>query len=106
MTPLRPRVTFMGVLAPLTLAATAYLAEQTKAGSVDTALAGATPYLRLFGLAAGGAYLARAAVSGGEDERIALCRFAAENLLTETPALRDRVTEGAESLAAVARQVA
>ena len=87
-------------------AATAYLAEQTKAGSVDTALAGATPYLRLFGLAAGGAYLARAAVSGGEDERIALCRFAAENLLTETPALRDRVTEGAESLAAAARQVA
>ena len=87
-------------------AATAYLAEQTKAGNVDTALAGATPYLRLFGLAAGGAYLARAAVSGGEDERIALCRFAAENLLTETPALRDRVTEGAESLAAAARQVA
>ena len=87
-------------------AATAYLAEQTKAGNVDKALAGATPYLRLFGLAAGGAYLARAAVSGGEDERIALCRFAAENLLTETPALRDRVTEGAESLAAAARQVA
>ena len=87
-------------------AATAYLAEQTKAGNGDTALAGATPYLRLFGLAAGGAYLARAAVSGGEDERIALCRFAAENLLTETPALRDRVTEGAESLAAAARQVA
>ena len=87
-------------------AATAYLAELTKAGNGDTALAGATPYLRLFGLAAGGAYLARAAVSGGEDERIALCRFAAENLLTETPALRDRVTEGAESLAAAARQVA
>ena len=35
-------------------------------------------------------------------ERIALCRFFAENLAGETRALRERVTDGAESLAAAA----
>ncbi len=34
------------------------------------------------------------------NSRIALCRFAAENLLSETAALKDRVVNGADSLAA------
>jgi len=79
--------------------ATRHLQELLTAGKMTDALAGATPYLRLFGLAAGGAYLARAAVAGGEQERIALCRFHAANLLPECMALRDTVVEGAESLA-------
>jgi len=79
--------------------ATRHLQELQSAGKTADALAGATPYLRLFGLAAGGAYLARAAAAGSEHERAALCRFHAENLLPECAALRDTVIEGAESLA-------
>ena len=71
-------------------------------GRTDEALAGATPYLRLFALVAGGAYLARAALADGDHNRIALCRFFAENLLGETAALKDRITGGAGSLAAAA----
>jgi hypothetical protein len=71
-------------------------------GEVNQALAGATPYQRLFGLTAGAVYLAKAAlVETGNDTdagRIALCRFCAENLLGETSALRDAVMQGAESL--------
>ncbi len=69
-------------------------------GKVQDALAGATPYLRLFSLAAGGTYLGRAAIAGKDAARIALCRFNAENLLGETAALRERVIDGAGSLAA------
>ena len=79
--------------------ATHHLQQSLAAGKMTEALAGATPYLRLFGLAAGGAYLARAAVAGGEHERVSLCRFHAANLLPECTALRDTVIEGAESLA-------
>ncbi|MEP9349356.1 acyl-CoA dehydrogenase [Xanthobacter sp. KR7-225] len=70
------------------------------------ALAGATPYLRLFARAAGGAYLAKAALaahrarSAGESDpalaaRIALARFFAENLATEARGLAEAVTGGA-----------
>ena len=55
-----------------------------------------------------GAYLAKGGLAevsdGKEDQRIALCRFTAENLLAETAALKDRVVNGADSLA-VARAV-
>lgn len=68
------------------------------------ALSGATPYQRLFGLVLTGCYLAKGGLAesgdGGSAGRIALCRFAAENLLAETAALRDRVVNGAASLAA------
>jgi acyl-CoA dehydrogenase len=80
--------------------ATAFLQKALAEGRTSEALAGATPYLRLFSLAAGGAYLARAAVAAGAGRRAALCRFFAENLVSETAALKDRVVEGAESLAA------
>jgi hypothetical protein len=72
---------------------------------MQTALAGATPYLRLFALASGGVYLARGALASRSVERIALCRFFAENLAAETQALRNRVTDGAESLAAAAKSL-
>ncbi|MBT1155468.1 acyl-CoA dehydrogenase [Aminobacter anthyllidis] len=81
---------------------TRHLQMQLSDGRTDDALAGATPYLRLFSLVAGGAYLARAALADGDAGRIALCRFFAENLLGETAALKDRITGGAASLAAAA----
>ncbi|QKV18906.1 acyl-CoA dehydrogenase [Oricola thermophila] len=82
-------------------AATDALGAMMKAGDMARALSGATPYLRLFGLAAGGVYLARAALAdAGNGERASLCRFFAENLAGETAALRRTVEAGAESLAA------
>ncbi|TQN62601.1 acyl-CoA dehydrogenase [Agrobacterium tumefaciens] len=84
--------------------ATDWLLDRIKAGETQTALAGATPYQRLFGLALSGAYLAKGALAAVDDgrggHRAALCRFAAENLLAETAALKDRVISGAASLAA------
>jgi len=78
--------------------ATRHLQKLLADGRMDDALAGATPYLRLFALAAGGAYLARAALAGGDEERQALCRFFAENFLGETRPLKERVIEGATSV--------
>ncbi len=75
------------------------LARQAE-GGLSTTLAGATPFLRLFGLTLSGAYLAKGALIAepGQERRIALCRFFAENLLSETSALKDRILNGAESL--------
>ena len=81
-------------------AATRHLQALQGEGNSAAALAGATPYLRLFALAAGGAYLARAAIAAKGGERAGLCRFFAENMIAETAALRTSVIEGAESLAA------
>ena len=72
----------------------------------EGALAGAQPYLRLFGLAAGGVYLARgalaavrdgAASNGTANTRVALARFFAENLTVVAPGLRDTITTGGDS---------
>jgi alkylation response protein AidB-like acyl-CoA dehydrogenase len=67
----------------------------------EAAMAGATPYLRLFGLAAGGIYLARGALAaaraGGQTQPIALARFFAENLATAATGLKDTVVGGADS---------
>ena len=85
-------------------AATEWLLATLAEGRQAEALAGATPYQRLFGLVLTGAYLAKGALADGGDgrngERAALCRFAAENIIGETSALRDRVISGAASLAA------
>ncbi|ARO28944.1 acyl-CoA dehydrogenase protein [Rhizobium sp. NXC14] len=85
-------------------AATAWLLAVLADDKAAEALAGATPYQRLFGLVLTGCYLAKGALAesgdGKGEGRIALCRFAAENLLAETAALRDRVVNGAASLAA------
>ncbi|RWB74210.1 acyl-CoA dehydrogenase family protein [Mesorhizobium sp.] len=79
-------------------AATRFLQKQLADGKADAAMAGATPYLRLISLTAGGAYLAQGGLA--DRSRVALCRFFAENLLGETRALKERVVDGADSLAA------
>lgn len=66
------------------------------------ALGGATPYLKLFALVAGGAFLARAVVAGQgnpQGDGLALSfRFFAERLLPEVDALAAAVVEGADAL--------
>jgi len=79
-------------------------------GESDHALASAAPYLRLFGLTAGGTYLARGALkalkrggsegNGAEEARVALARFFAEHHLPETGALSSIVRGSAEVVAA------
>ena len=81
----------------------------------DAALAGATPYLRLFALTAGGALLAQEALAarrlsasadeaanGGIDAagRIAIARFFAENFAVHAGALERSITEGADTITA------
>ncbi len=83
--------------------ATDWLLTQLADGNTAAALSGATPYQRLFGLVLTGCYLAKgglATVDSGAEARVALCRFAAENLLPEVTALKDAVISGAPSLAA------
>ena len=73
---------------------------------LDMALAGATPYLRLFALAAGGALLAQEALAAkrldgnGADAtaRTATARFFAENLAVQAGALERTVIEAADSV--------
>ena len=84
--------------------ATEWLLTRLAEGKSADALAGATAYQRLFGLTLTGVYLAKGGLAeagdGGRDARIALCRFAAENLLSETAALKNSIINGAASLAA------
>jgi hypothetical protein len=74
------------------------LAQKTS----DVTLAGATPYLRLFGNAAGGCMLADQALASLRDgdgaARTALARFFAENIAVQASGLERSVTEGAESI--------
>ncbi len=67
-------------------------------GHIAEALAGATPFLRLFGLAAGGVYLAKSALAEEVGERVALARFFAENCLAETGPMDRAVRQGADNL--------
>ena len=73
--------------------------------SPDAALAGATPYLRLFGLATGGCLLAGEALTAqrlgnGADAagRVSLARFFAENISVAAGGLERTVIDGAESV--------
>ncbi len=63
------------------------------------ALAGATPYLRLFGITSGGTWLAKGALkavrNGGGDNALLLARFYAEMHAVEAPGLAKAITEGA-----------
>ena len=73
----------------------------------DTSLAGATPYLRLFATATGGALLAEealAAARAGTDPeaRIAIARFFAEHVAPGSSGLEREVIEGADSVSEVA----
>jgi hypothetical protein len=71
--------------------------------SSDAALAGATPYLRMFGNAAGGCMLADQALaalreSGDGAGRTALARFFAENIAVQSSGLERAVIEGADGI--------
>ena len=88
--------------------ATAFMLEAAKTSPED-ALAGATPYLRLFGCALGATALARGALaahrlsSAGDNDpalsaRIATARFFAENIATGAGGLELSVTRGAGSV--------
>ena len=78
--------------------ATDWMLERLSSGEMERVLAGATPYLRQFGLAAGGCYLAKAGLADQDDTRAGLARFFAENFAAECAALKTTVTRGAESL--------
>jgi acyl-CoA dehydrogenase len=86
--------------------ATGFLLQAVSSNAQGEALAGATPYLRLFALAQGGAALAEMALAanaqaaaGDADPahagRIALCRFFAENIAVGAKGLEDTVMSGA-----------
>jgi alkylation response protein AidB-like acyl-CoA dehydrogenase len=83
--------------------ATTWLLSKLDA-SPDAALAGTTPYLRLFASAAGGCALAEEALAGIRLDdaeapgRVALARFFAENIAVQAGGLETTVTEGAESV--------
>jgi acyl-CoA dehydrogenase len=76
--------------------------------SPDAALAGATPYLRLFASAAGGCALAEDALAasrlngGADGGRVALARFFAENIAVQAGGLETTVTESADSVSPIA----
>lgn len=75
--------------------------------SPQKALAGATSYLRLFGIAAGGCYLANGAINSVMDDdpqrglRTGLARFFAEQIATAAPGLAVTVTTGADAILAL-----
>lgn len=75
----------------------------TLGSSQADALAGATPYLKLFALAQGGTGLAKKALATRAEAEgtgdLATARFYAECLATEAPALELAVTEGAGAIA-------
>jgi alkylation response protein AidB-like acyl-CoA dehydrogenase len=83
-----------------------WLGEQIQQNP-EAALAGATPYLRLFGLTAGGVYLARGALAAARDNggtastRVILARFWAETEVALAPGLATAITEGTEGLLAM-----
>ena len=68
----------------------------------NDALAGATPYLRLFGATLGGCLLAGealAAKADGSGERyVTLARFFAENVSVQAPSLEKTVTDSADAV--------
>ena len=79
--------------------ATSFLLRAVSGNDPAPALAGATPYLRLFALASGGALLADMASAAeadgpGQAARIALCRFFAENVATAAGGLEASVVAG------------
>ena len=76
------------------------LSKTLEGNTPDAALAGATPYLRLFAAAAGGCMLAEQALTalrlGNDTARVALARFFAENIAVAAGGLERTVVEGAE----------
>ena len=83
--------------------ASRWLLERVGSAPND-ALAGATPYLRLFGSALGGCYLAsealaaRGEAAGDHGRYVTLARFFAENISVQAASLEKTVTESAEAV--------
>ncbi len=86
-------------------ATTHWLLERLANGEQDAALAGATPYLRQFGIASGGCYLAKSALAEGDANRVSLARFFAENFAKECAAIRQTVEHGSHSLMAAGQML-
>ncbi len=89
--------------------ATRFMLNALEGDAVDEALAGASPYLRLFAMAQGGTLLGESALAshramkaGDNDHahagRIRVCRFFAENIAPIAPGLEDMVVGGAASV--------
>jgi len=87
---------------------TTWMMDQLKT-EPNNALAGATPYLEMFGIVAGGAYLARgalAAVDGLSDrpndaflkQKLAVAAFYAANILPQGRGLKATICQGAAGL--------
>ena len=80
-----------------------WLLERVTSAPNDV-LAGATPYLRLFGSTLGGCWLASEALaarskSTGDLERyVALARFFAENIAVQASSLEKSITDGADTV--------
>jgi len=86
--------------------ATEWMSKRIKANDIQPVLAAATPYQHMFGLAAGGIWLAKSALADtARADRVALARFMAENLIGECTALRKTVEHGAPSLDAAAKSL-
>lgn len=93
-------------------AAVQYIAA-TFGSDIKAASAGSVPYLKLFGIVAGGWQMARAALvaqeklAAGEGDadfyraKIATARFYADHILAQAPALSRTVTKGAEGVMAL-----
>lgn len=83
--------------------------QQVMGQEQERALAGATPYLRLFGITQGAVALAKAGLVADPDQQaeaqIALARFFAEQVATDAPGLADCIIEGADSLEAASAQL-
>ena len=86
--------------------ATDWLLDRSKSSPMDT-LAGATPYLRLFGLAAGGHYLAKGALAATQEEmidpafvsrKLSSIRFFGANMLTACGGLAASVMAGNDAV--------
>ncbi|MGI9477005.1 MAG: acyl-CoA dehydrogenase [Hyphomicrobiaceae bacterium] len=86
--------------------ASLWMGEQLQSNP-EAALAGATPYLRLFGLSAGGVYLAKGALHAARDtngtgrDHVALARFFGETQVPLAAGIATSITDGADSLLAV-----
>ncbi len=79
-------------------AATEWMVDAVR-NNQPSALAGATPYLRLFSVTAGAAYLAKGAIQSETGaSAVSLARFYAENILTQSHGLAEAITTGAESV--------
>ncbi|MBA4782643.1 MAG: acyl-CoA dehydrogenase [Rhizobiales bacterium] len=94
-------------------ATTDYMLDCLANGKSANALAGATPYQKLFALTAGLAFHAKgallSAVSGERSAagtlRIKTARFFAENIATETTALRASVLDGSDGVLAATQEL-